>query len=669
MKQLPIIQTLVNIAYYRQTELKKTQIKEIIAKYEYATLETPELWHGKCGVQSGSLNLEKWEKVNKEVRQCCEDYKRIKDEIEELERQQTEMDLVNSFGTAVPSFLLDLYILFLNGHPIGTTVSYRQGLFLMEKLEILPRFFQFLNASTSAYVHFSKYEHSIWDTIKVSLSFLFIIITRTFTVAVMMAYLKLWGLIPLVIYFMVAHYKLSSYFEDEQFWTPFGIVATFVCPSFDFGKHSKFFYHSNFIATTFHIVQLTLLVLTINIFEFLRIYDNPRDVEHFYWTGINYFNNVNDTKPTILHCWYPNGNLPETTRFSNCLWNGGNVSCLSLTELNKTIAEAFDDDEDDDKTEAFVTVCTEKFKNTPFLSQWILLLICSVLIFTLLQNSPIIYYLRNRQYNMTSWVWTFNYRLNLGKSEWVSKNEEFLKLIKPFQAYFSKSKCEIKPAKLKELFEQTDTQMKEKHNKSFLQWLYEEQEVVYAHRILRSIKDIPIDDKILTAVSGTYAFRELRIIEFYIHGLYPELLFEELPQYQQCCLICRCCSCQSASSIHDENDGGSPEEKLELIDRIQSMEEGSVVTKLGKTLLKPMNVIKSQDLHWISRLFNPDNYHILWAMDENKKLGNYYRLLHKKYNDYLWNENYQSKFLNTELNSYSQVSTLCLQYFQNLIGG
>ena len=221
VKQLPIIQTLVNIAYFRQIELKNTEIKLIIAEYKNSTEETPKLW--KCVTQMNSLNLEKWEKTNTKVRQCCTKYQGIKAEIEELERQQTEMDLVNSFGTAVPSFLLDFYILLLNGHPIGTSVSYKQGLFLVQKLELLPRFFQFLSASTSAYVMFSNYQHSLLDTIKVNFCFLFIIITRTFTVAVMLAYLKLWALIPLSIYFMVAHYKLSSYFEDHNFWTPFGI--------------------------------------------------------------------------------------------------------------------------------------------------------------------------------------------------------------------------------------------------------------------------------------------------------------------------------------------------------------------------------------------------------------------------------------------------------------
>ena len=225
VKQLPIIQTLVNIAYYRQIELKNSQIKSIIEEYEKHTEETPKLW--KCITQFNSLNLEKWEKTNGKVRECLTKYQRIKAEIEELEKQQTEMDLVNSFGTAVPSFLLDFYILLLNGHPLGTSVSYKQGLFLVQKLELLPRFLQFLTASTSAYVMFSKYEHSFLDTIKVHFSFLVIIITRTFTVAVMLAYLKLWGLIPLSIYFMVAHYKLSRYFEDEKFWTPFGIGKLF----------------------------------------------------------------------------------------------------------------------------------------------------------------------------------------------------------------------------------------------------------------------------------------------------------------------------------------------------------------------------------------------------------------------------------------------------------
>ena len=418
------------------------------------------------------------------------------------------------------------------------------------------------------------------------------------------------------------------------------IVATFVCPSFDFGRHSKYFFHSNHIATTFHIIQLLILLLTINVFELLRIYG---DVSYNYFDGINYFNE-NDTKPSILHCLYPDGMEKETTRFSNCLWNGGNVSCLSLTELNKTVAEAFKDD-DDEETEEYVTVCATKFKNTPFLSQWILLLICCVLIALLFQNSPLTYYLRNRQYNLTTWQ--VCYRLptwiRLCDAEWISKNEGFLKVMRPFQNYFATSNCFINSSKLEKLFYEADTEMKEQLNKSFLQWLYEEHEVVYAHQILKSFKGIPIDEKILTAVSSTYAMRELRIIEFYVHGKYPQMLQEELPQCQQCCLISHCCSSchQTRDSSENEKDGEGvnyPEEKIQLL-RIESMEHGTKVSS------KPVAIIESQNLDWIGKLFNPENYHILWAMNEAKTLGNYYRFLHKKYNDYLWRKHdKQSKF-------------------------
>ena len=396
-------------------------------------------------------------------------------------------------------------------------------------------------------------------------------------------------------------------------------VATFVCPSFDFGRHSKFFFHSNHIATTFHIIQLVLLLLTINAFELLRIYG---DVSYNYFDGINYFNGENDTKPSILHCLYSEEEK-ESTRFSNCLWNGGNVSCLSLTELNKTVAEAFEEEDDDEeKTEMYVTVCPTKFKNTPFLSQWILLLICSVLIVALFQNSPFIYYLRNRHYNL---IWP----TCMMDTEWVNENKGFLKIIKPFQDYFATIYCTYDSSKLEQLFFEADKEMKEQMNKSFLQWLYEEQEVVYAHQILKRIKGIPIDEKILTAVSSTYSMRELRIIEYYIQGKYPSELQEELPQCQQCCWISSCCC--SCTQSEDEQDGEKvqydPEEKNQLL-KIESMEKGTC-----------------DNLDWIGKLFNQENYHILWAMNEAKRLGNHYRDLHKKYNKYLWDKpNKQSKF-------------------------
>ena len=70
-----------------------------------------------------------------------------------------------------------------------------------------------------------------------------------------------------------------------------------------------------------------------------------------------------------------------------------------------------------------------------------------------------------------------------------------------------------------------------------------------------------------------------------------------------------------------------PEEKNQLL-KIESMEKGTC-----------------DNLDWIGKLFNQENYHILWAMNEAKRLGNHYRDLHKKYNKYLWDKpNKQSKF-------------------------
>ena len=589
MRQLPIMQTLVNIAYFRQREMKKAKINKIVENYEDATKDVEEEWNIRIQ-QHQKFDIEKWEKTNKKVRKSCKEYKEVQEEMDELRRQQLEMGLVNAFGTAVPSFLLDLFVFLFNGKLIGIEASYKEGYSIIQEMALLPRFIQCLQISMHAYNFLSKHKNSTITGIQVQLCFLLVTITRITTLALMLAYLKLWSLLLIGIYFTVAHYKLRMYYTEDKFWAPFGILASVAMPSVDLGRHCKYFWETNDIVNKFHIIQLSVLLLVVNVFELVRIYGGI-DFNYFHFTNVY----GNATKPPVLQCLYPaNMTLPTNTRLSNCIWNNGNVTCPSLDEISS-----------DNKTEEteFVTVCPENVKDLPFLSQWILFVAVLLLVLSHCYNYLMLHYLRNLQY-----FHLFNWKLSSSCAccaccagcaccmnwEWKSNYQKELEHLELFDEHLNNAS---KEQLLFTLFQETNDRFLKDTKTSFLEWLFKTGETHYAQKVLERIPNIPITPEIWTAVSSNKSIDLIQFVQKYVESEQSDLLH-------------------------------TPQTEDELI----YAEEGTALTSLKAGLCKEkenMNDVDN-DVKWIEQLFNSKNYHILFAMEENKRLGKYYRELQQR---------------------------------------